>query len=71
MYQYLSLNIFEGHFSFRNYNTPYKNCQNRDTWEINAGNQYSAEELLNKILRTFDLYKPYTKFKSFRVFKND
>ena len=28
-----------------------KYCQNRDTWEINAGNQYSAEELLNKILK--------------------
>ena len=32
-----------------------KYCQNRDTWEINAGNQYSAEELLNKILK----YKNY------------
>lgn len=32
-----------------------KYCQNRDTWEINAGNQYSAEELLNKLLK----YKNY------------
>ena len=32
-----------------------KYCQNRDTWEINAGNQYSAEKLLNKILK----YKNY------------
>lgn len=32
-----------------------KYCQNRDTWEIDAGNQYSAEELLNKILK----YKNY------------
>ena len=32
-----------------------KYCQNWDTWEINAGNQYSAEELLNKILK----YKNY------------
>ena len=32
-----------------------KYCQNRDTWEINACNQYSAEELLNKILK----YKNY------------
>lgn len=32
-----------------------KYCQNRDTWETNAGNQYSAEELLNKILK----YKNY------------
>ena len=32
-----------------------KYCQNRDTWEINAGNQYSAEELLNKKLK----YKNY------------
>lgn len=32
-----------------------KYCQNRDTWKINAGNQYSAEELLNKILK----YKNY------------
>ena len=32
-----------------------KYCQNRDTWEINAGNQYSAEELLNKISK----YKNY------------
>ena len=32
-----------------------KYCQNRDTWEINAGNPYTAEEFLNKILK----YKNY------------
>ena len=40
---------------FSNCNLKCKYCQNRDTWEINAGNQYSAEELLNKILK----YKNY------------
>ena len=32
-----------------------KYCQNRDTWDINAGNSYSVKEVVEKILR----YKNY------------
>lgn len=32
-----------------------KYCQNRDTWDMNSGQEYSSDEILNKILRT----KPY------------
>ncbi len=32
-----------------------KYCQNRDTWEINSGEEYEAKELVEKILR----YKNY------------
>lgn len=32
-----------------------KYCQNRDTWDINQGNEYTVKEVLNKILR----YKNY------------
>ena len=32
-----------------------KYCQNRDTWDINAGNTYAVKEVIEKILR----YKNY------------
>lgn len=32
-----------------------KYCQNRDTWDINGGTEYTVEEIFNKILR----YKNY------------
>lgn len=32
-----------------------KYCHNRDTWEINAGNVWTIDELIEKILRS----KPY------------
>ena len=32
-----------------------KYCQNRDTWDINAGTEYTVEEIYNKVMR----YKNY------------
>ena len=32
-----------------------KYCHNRDTWVVNAGLEYSSDELIAKIRKTFDL----------------
>ena len=35
-----------------------KYCQNRDTWDIHGGNEYSVDEILEKILRYKNYFMP-------------
>ena len=37
-----------------------KYCQNRDTWNLNAGKEYESDEIVEKILR-YKNYKPYSR----------
>ena len=41
---------------FQGCNLRCKCCHNPDTWEINAGQEYSAEEIISKVLRFKDYF---------------